>query len=97
MVKINNVLSVAVLLRHHWQWCSSTWQSLGQPVVVWKQQQQQCLWHRSSGSLGIGWQFFAEQNGQAAAAAFGCGGSLFLSSTSTSIWQVVVLHACGAT
>ncbi len=56
-----------------------------------------CLWHRSSGSLGIGWQFLAEQNGQAAAAAFGSGGSLFLSSASASIWQVVALRTCGAT
>jgi hypothetical protein len=85
------------LLRHHWRWRSSTWQSLGQPVAVWQQQRQQCLWRCSSGSLGIGWQFFAEQNGQSAAAAFGCGGSLFLSSASTSIWQVVALCACGTT
>lgn len=37
-----------------------------------------------------------KQHGQAAAAAFGCGGSLLLSSASASIWQVVALRACGA-
>jgi hypothetical protein len=33
-----------------------------QPVAVWQRQRQrqQCLWCRSSGSLGIRWQFFAE-------------------------------------
>jgi hypothetical protein len=51
-------LSVAVLLRHHWRWRSSIWQSLGQPVAVWQQQQQYVYGTAAVAALALGGSFW---------------------------------------